>query len=92
MAYEQPVLYELGSIKQPTLLVVGEKDRTALGRSRVTPEVRATLGLIPELAKKAAQAIPDCKLVVLPDVAHIPHLEAPDKFYEELARFLEHKP
>jgi pimeloyl-ACP methyl ester carboxylesterase len=89
MAYEQPVVYELPLIKQPTLLIVGEKDRTALGRNRVTPEVRATLGLYPELAGKAAQSMPDCKLVMLPEVGHIPHLEARDKFHEELLRFLE---
>jgi len=91
MAYEQPVLYELPLIKTPTLLIVGEKDRTALGRARVTPEVRATMGLMPELAKKAAAAMPDCKVVVIPDVGHIPHLEAPQRFYEELVRFVEAK-
>ena len=89
MAYEQPVLYEMPLIKTPTLLVAGEKDRTAIGRTRVVSEVRATLGLYPELAKKAAQAMSDCKLVLLPDVAHVPHLEAPERFHEELLRFLE---
>ncbi len=92
MAYEQPILYELQLIKHPALLIVGEKDRVAIGRNRVTPEVRATLGLYPELAKKAAQSMPDCKLVLLPGVGHIPHLEAPEKFHDELARFLEQKP
>ncbi|MEO8629648.1 MAG: alpha/beta hydrolase [Betaproteobacteria bacterium] len=89
MAYEQPVLYELPAIKQPALLIIGEKDRTALGRNRVTPEVRATLGLMPELARNAARAMTDCRLVLIPDVAHLPHLEAPEKFHEALARFLE---
>jgi pimeloyl-ACP methyl ester carboxylesterase len=91
MAYEQPVLYEMPLITTPTLLVVGEKDRTAIGRTRVTSEVRATLGLYPQLAKQAAQSMPDCKLVLLPDVAHVPHLEAPERFHEELLRFLEQK-
>jgi len=91
MAYEQPVLYEMPLIKTPTLLIVGEKDRAAIGRNRVTPEVRATLGLYPDLAKKAAQAIPDCKLVLVPDVGHVPHLEAPERFHEELLHFLEQK-
>jgi len=91
MAYEQPVVYEMPLIKTPTLLIVGEKDRTALGRSRVSPEVRATLGLDPELARKTAQSMPDCRLVLIPDAAHIPHLEAPDKFQQELLRFLEQK-
>ncbi|HYL19576.1 MAG TPA: alpha/beta hydrolase [Burkholderiales bacterium] len=91
MAYEQPVLYELPSIKTPTLLIVGDKDRAAIGRARVSPEVRATLGLYPELAKKAAQSMPDCKLVLVPDVGHVPQLEAPDAFHDELLRFIEAK-
>jgi pimeloyl-ACP methyl ester carboxylesterase len=91
MAYEQPVIYEIALIKTPTLLMVGDKDRTALGRGRVTPEVRATMGLMPELAKKAAASMPDCKLVVIPDVGHVPHLEAPQRFQDELLRFLEAK-
>jgi pimeloyl-ACP methyl ester carboxylesterase len=91
MAYEQPVLYEMPLIKTPTLLIVGEKDRAAIGRNRVTPELRTTLGLYPELAKKAAQAMADCKLVLLPDVGHVPHLEAPERFHDELLRFLEQK-
>jgi pimeloyl-ACP methyl ester carboxylesterase len=91
MAYEQPVVYELPLIKVHTLLIVGEKDRAAIGRNRVSPEVRATLGLYPELARKAAQSIPDCKLVLIPDVGHIPHLEVPDQFHDELLRFLEQK-
>ena len=92
MAYEQPVLYELSEVKQPTLLLIGDKDRTALGRNRVKPEVRPTLGLMPELARKASQVMRDCKLVVLPDVGHIPHLEAAAAFQSELTRFLEQKP
>jgi len=91
MAYEQPVVYEMPLIKTPTLLMVGDKDRTALGRARASAEARATLGLMPELAKKAATAMPDCKLVVIPDVGHLPHLEAPQRFYDELLRFLEQK-
>jgi pimeloyl-ACP methyl ester carboxylesterase len=57
----------------------------------VSQEVRATMGLMPELAKKAAAAIPDCKLVLVPDVSHVPHLEAPQRFYDELLRFIEPK-
>jgi pimeloyl-ACP methyl ester carboxylesterase len=89
MAYEQPVVYEIPLVRTPTLLIVGEKDRTALGRARVSPEVRATIGLMPELARKAAASMPDCKLVLIPDVGHVPHLEAPQRFYDELLRFLE---
>ena len=88
MAYEQPVLYELGLLKPKTLLIVGEKDRAAIGRNRVGTQVRATMGLWPQIAQRAAKAIPDSRLVLLPDVAHIPHLEAPARFHAELEAFL----
>ena len=88
MAYEQPVVYELPSLEVPTLLVVGERDRAAIGRNRVPAEVRATMGLMPELARRAAAAIPDAKLVLLPDVAHVPHLEVPGRFHQEVLDFL----
>ena len=88
MAYEQPVLYEFPQLTLPTLLVVGELDRAAIGRNRVAPEVRATLGLIPQLAKQAAAALPNGKLVVLPNIAHVPHLEVPQRFHGELLDFL----
>jgi pimeloyl-ACP methyl ester carboxylesterase len=32
--------------------------------------------------------MPDCRLVLLPDVAHIPHLEVPARFHAELEAFL----
>jgi hypothetical protein len=52
MAYEQPVLYELGLIKAKTLLIAGEKDRAAIGRNRVDAQVRATMGLWPQIAAR----------------------------------------
>jgi pimeloyl-ACP methyl ester carboxylesterase len=88
MAYEQPVIYELPLLRAPTLLVAGDKDRTAIGRSRVAPEVRARLGRYTELAPQAAAALPDGKLLMLQNVGHIPHLEAPDQFHRALVEFL----
>jgi pimeloyl-ACP methyl ester carboxylesterase len=88
MAYEQPVLYELARLKPLTLLIAGEQDRAAIGRNRVGPKVRDTMGLWPQIAQRAAQTIPRCTLVMLPDVAHIPHLEAPARFHAELEAFL----
>src|SRR5690606_33455053 len=39
MIYQQPVRHEFGLIQAPTLLVIGQEDRTTLGRGAVTPEV-----------------------------------------------------
>jgi pimeloyl-ACP methyl ester carboxylesterase len=88
MVYQQPVRHELGLIEVPTLLVIGQEDRTALGKGAVSKEVAATLGRYPRLGREAAADIPGAKLVELEDVGHIPHLEVPERFHEELLGFL----
>jgi pimeloyl-ACP methyl ester carboxylesterase len=90
LAYEQPVLYELPLIGTRTLIVGGAKDRSAIGRNRVSPEVRETLGRFTELIPAAARAMPDAVAVVYENVGHIPHLEATERFHSELQSFLEH--
>jgi pimeloyl-ACP methyl ester carboxylesterase len=88
MAYEQPVVYELARLAAPTLIVVGEKDRSAIGRNLVTPEVRETLGNMPELARQACNVIKNCTVAVLNDAGHVPHLEVPEVFHAVLFSFL----
>ncbi|HYJ87024.1 MAG TPA: alpha/beta hydrolase [Pyrinomonadaceae bacterium] len=57
----------------PTLIVWGEEDK-----------------VIPlKIGKMLAQAIPDSKLVVLPEVGHAPHEEAPEKTIPLILQFLE---
>jgi pimeloyl-ACP methyl ester carboxylesterase len=89
MAYEQPVVYELHLVSAPTLIVAGERDRAAIGRNRVSAEVRATLGLYTELAPRAVRALPNGELLMLPGVGHVAHLEAPERFHSEVLRFLQ---
>ena len=88
MIYQQPVRHELGLIKVPTLLVIGLEDRTVVGGNFVSEEVRRTLGQYPQLGKQAARDIPGCKLVELPRVGHIPHLEAPVAFHQAVLEFM----
>lgn len=88
MIFTQPVVYEFSKIQVPTLLVVGQLDRTALGKAKVSEEVRGTMGNYPALGKKTAAAIPSAKLVQLEGVGHVPHIEAPDQFREVLLEFL----
>jgi pimeloyl-ACP methyl ester carboxylesterase len=40
------------------------------------------------MAKKAAEAIPGSRLIELPNVGHVPHLEAPDAFNQAVEDFL----
>ena len=84
MAYTQPVVYELEKIAAPVLLLIGDKDTTALGKQLAPPEVRATLGHYPVLAKEAAARIPHAQLVEFPDLGHAPQIQAPDDFHKAL--------
>ncbi len=67
-----PVVYDWPHIKAQTLVIGGEKD----GQN------------FPELARHIAQTIPHAELVLLPNLGHVPHLEAPEVFYRELLKFL----
>jgi pimeloyl-ACP methyl ester carboxylesterase len=88
MIYTQPVVQDLPRLAVPTLLVIGQADRTTLGRGALPPDVLATMGRYPELGKRAARAIPGARLVELDGVGHIPHLEAPERFHAALIDFL----
>ncbi len=88
MIYEQPIVHELPDIQMETLLVIGQADRTALGKGRVNESVRATLGQYPQLGREAARAIPDAHLIPLKGVGHIPHLAATERFHKVLLEFL----
>lgn len=88
MVYTQPVVYEFPLVQVPTLLIIGQEDRTTLGRGQVSDEVLATLGQYPELGRKTAKAIPDATLIELEQVGHIPHFEVTERFHRELLTFL----
>ena len=88
MIYEQPVCHEFAMLKPPTLLVIGQSDRTAIGKDRVSKEIAATMGNYPELGKRVAALIPNAKLVPIANCGHIPHFEAPAKFHAALLGFL----
>lgn len=64
MVFTQPVLYEFESLKTPTLLVIGQRDRTAIGKDRVPKETAARMGDYPALGRAAARRIPGARLVV----------------------------
>jgi pimeloyl-ACP methyl ester carboxylesterase len=88
MVITQPVVYEFGEIKAPTLLIIGQLDRTAIGKNLVKPEVAKTMGNYPELGKQAARKIKSARLVELPGTGHLPHIESFSQFIERLIGFL----
>ncbi|PZP39130.1 MAG: alpha/beta hydrolase, partial [Pseudomonas fluorescens] len=88
MIFNQPVVYELGKIKTPTVLIIGGKDRTAPGANRAVKEVADALGDYPVLGREAAKAIKGSKLVELPELGHSPQVENPTLFHEKLLELL----
>jgi pimeloyl-ACP methyl ester carboxylesterase len=88
MIYTQPVVYEFPEIKVPTVLMVGQGDRTAPGANRAPPEIAKRLGDYPALGRKAAAAIPGAKLVEFPGFGHAPHIEEPAEFDAALLKAL----
>ena len=88
MIFTQPVLYEFGNIKPPTLLIIGTRDRTALGKPLVSEEVGKTMGLYNQLGKSTRDKIPNAKLVELDNVGHLPHIEQFDRFISPLIQFI----
>jgi len=88
MIFTQPVVQEFPLLKCRTLLIIGTRDRTALGKALASPEVQKTMGLYNELGKKTQQKIPNSQLVELDNVGHLPHIEAFDSFINPLLKFL----
>jgi pimeloyl-ACP methyl ester carboxylesterase len=43
---------------------------------------------VPECAETIARGLPDARLVVFEESAHLPHLEEPTRWFPEVARFL----
>ncbi len=89
MVFTQPVLYEFPDLKVPTVLIIGQRDRTAIGTGLVSDSVAATMGQYPELGKRTAKQIPNATLIELDDIGHLPHIEDFDRFIEALLSYIQ---
>jgi pimeloyl-ACP methyl ester carboxylesterase len=63
----------LARVKAPTLVVAGELD----------------LICGPAQARPISEAVPNAKLVLIPDCGHLPSAEAPDRYRDEVVAWLE---
>lgn len=91
MIYEQPVAYEFSNIRQPTLIIIGQEDRTIVGKNLLSQELISHYGQYPQLGKKLQQQIKGAKLIELKGVGHIPHIQSPSLFQEAVLDFLKKK-
>lgn len=88
MIFTQPVIYEFEQLKSPTLLIIGQRDRTAIGKDRVAKEVAARMGDYPALGKTAARRIPGARLVEIGEAGHLPQVDSFAKYIRALVDFI----
>jgi pimeloyl-ACP methyl ester carboxylesterase len=87
MIYEQPIVYELSEISRPTLLIIGQDDRTVVGKNRLPPELRSVAGQYPDLGRRTHAAIRSSTLVEISNCGHIPHIQKPEPFRHAVVTF-----
>lgn len=88
MIYDGPIYDELPRLTVPTLLVIGQQDRTVFGRRFAPPEAVRSLGNFPQLGRQTQQRIPGSVLKEFHNVGHVPHLEAPERFHAVVQDFI----
>lgn len=88
MILTQPVIYEFPLLQAPTLLIIGQRDRTAIGKTWASKDVSANLGNYPVLGRAAAQAIPHSQLVEIEGAGHVPQIEKFPEYKTALLNFL----
>lgn len=88
MLQTQPVVHEFADLAVPTLLIIGQRDRTAPGRNKAPEAVARSLGDYPQLGRKAAKAIPNAELVEFDGLGHLPQIEDFDRYAEALTDYL----
>ncbi|ACU08045.1 alpha/beta hydrolase fold protein [Flavobacteriaceae bacterium 3519-10] len=88
MIYTQPVVDDFQNIKVPTLLIIGTRDRTAIGKANAPKELQPLMGLYQNLGKETHRKIKGSKLVELENVGHSPHIEVFDRFIDPLLAFI----
>lgn len=89
MIYEQPVLYELDKLAVPVLFIAGHLDRTILGKEMLSSSKQKLYGNLPVLAFKASKKIKKSKVITLPGIGHIPHIQNADLFNKITLNFLQ---
>lgn len=88
MIFSQPVIYEFPQLNMPVILLIGDKDNTAIGKDAAPKELQPKLGNYTKLGPAAAAAIPNANLIRFADLGHSPHIQAPERFHQALLQAL----
>lgn len=88
MVLTGPVAHYFGDLKPRTLVIVGDKDKTAIGAQWAPPEVAAKLGHFDELGPEVAGQIPNSDLRQFADLGHAPQISDPANFHRVLLAWL----
>ncbi|RPD48100.1 alpha/beta fold hydrolase [Paracnuella aquatica] len=88
MIYEQPVVYEFKNIGVPTLIIIGQEDRTVVGKGLLEKAVAAQHGNYPQLGRWLQGQIKGSELAELRGVGHIPHIQSPEDFKKAVLQFI----
>lgn len=89
MIFTQPIIYEFDKLNVPTLLIIGTRDRTAIGKVNVKdPAIAEKMGHYELLGKATQKKIKGSELVEIENTGHLPHIEVFEKFITPLKTFL----
>jgi 2-hydroxy-6-oxonona-2,4-dienedioate hydrolase len=72
---EPPAVQQLSEVSVPTLIIAGELDHPEILRA----------------ADTMTTAIPQAQKVILPDCAHLPNMEQPERFNQVILKFLDNR-
>ncbi|EJD47956.1 alpha/beta-hydrolase [Auricularia subglabra TFB-10046 SS5] len=84
----QPIAHEFALLQPRTLLLIGDKDNTAIGKQWAPPEVAAKLGHFDVLGPSVVAQIPNAELIHFPDLGHAPQISEPERFHAALLGWL----
>jgi pimeloyl-ACP methyl ester carboxylesterase len=84
MVFSDPVIHDVPLIRVPTVLMIGEKDTTAIGKDRASPEIARQLGRYPVIAREAADRIKGARLITFPELGHSPQVQDTTRFNQTL--------
>lgn len=84
----QPVAQYFKDLKPRTLLIVGDKDKTAIGAQWAPKEIAATLGHFRVLGPQVASQIPNSDFIHFSGLGHAPQISDPGEFHTKLLTWL----